>query len=339
MRVKFIALLTVLVVVPALVFAAPVVITWEWLLEDPMVTTFRYQLDGEDEANWTVVDSFVTSYTEYDLDGSVPHTLYLQQSYDGINFSGSALSVADPLDDFEEEVFEEPVSEEPVVVAEEPADVEEPAAVEEPEAIVAVAPVAEVAPKAVKAKPASRYYTTITLGGTFNQQLSDGMTTGYHESNAKIGLGVNLNNIITLNKAMGLGLDIDVAYSPFLKSSVGWKKASSDLLYFKFKDFFGDFDHALDASVAVMLNMHASKVAFDLGLGGFFIWGPELADVSGDHMAAGALAKASLAYRFNKTVSLGVSGTYGVVLSESKPSSFGDLPMFAEGSLFLGFSF
>lgn len=334
MRVKFIALLTVLVVVPALVFAAPVVITWEWLLEDPMVTTFRYQLDGEDEANWTVVDSFVTSYTEYDLDGSVPHTLYLQQSYDGINFSGSALSVADPLvDDLEVEVFEEPVIEEPVVVA------EEPAVVEEPEAIVAVAPVAEVAPKAVKAKPASRYYTTITLGGTFNQQLSDGMATGYHESNVKVDLGVNFNNIITLNKAMGLGLDIDVAYSPFLKSSVGWEKASEDLLYFKFKDFFGDFDQALDASLAVMLNMHASKVAFDLGLGAFLIWGPEFADTSGNNIAAGALAKASLAYRFNKTISLGVSGTYGVVLSEGKPSSFGDLPMFAEGSLFLGFSF
>ncbi|HPK47778.1 MAG: hypothetical protein GXY63_07070, partial [Spirochaetales bacterium] len=112
MRVKFIALLTALVVVPAIVFAAPVVVTWEWMLEDPMVTTFRYQLDGEDEANWTVVDSFVTSYTEVGLDGDVPHTLYLQQSYDGINFSGSAISVAEPLLDAEYESFAEEVFDE-----------------------------------------------------------------------------------------------------------------------------------------------------------------------------------------------------------------------------------
>lgn len=330
MRVKFIALLTALVVVPAIVFAAPVVVTWEWMLEDPMVTTFRYQLDGEDEANWTVVDSFVTSYTEVGLDGDVPHTLYLQQSYDGINFSGSAISVAEPLLDAEYESFAEEVFD------------------EAPEAVVDEAPeaVAEEAPETIpvpvakpaKVKPESRYYTTITLGGTFDYQLANQMPT-YSMYNVKAGVGLNLNNLVTFNKAMGLGVDIDVAYSPYMKLTKGWTQMFKDIKNFEFDDFFKSFDHALDVSAAVMLNMHSSKVAFDLGVGGFFIWGPDLANVAGDNMLFGPLAKASLAYRFNETVSLGVSGKFGIAFSANNYKPLEDLPMFVEGNLFVGFSF
>ncbi|HPY12414.1 MAG TPA: hypothetical protein PLH14_07775 [Sphaerochaeta sp.] len=340
MRVKFIALLTALVVVPAIVFAAPVVVTWEWMLEDPMVTTFRYQLDGEDEANWTVVDSFVTSYTEVGLDGDVPHTLYLQQSYDGINFSGSAISVAEPLLDAEYESFAEEVFDEaPEAVVD-----------EAPEAVVDEAPeaVAEEAPETIpvpvakpaKVKPESRYYTTITLGGTFDYQLANKMPT-YSMYNVKAGVGLNLNNLVTFNKAMGLGVDIDVAYSPYMKSTKGWKTALKDeLLHGKLTDFFDSFDHALDASATVMLNMHSSKVAFDLGVGGFFIWGPELvANSAKDTMLFGPLAKASLAYRFNETFSLGVSGKAGLAFSANNYKPIENLPMFVEGNLFVGFSF
>lgn len=338
MRVKFIALLTALVVVPAIVFAAPVVVTWEWMLEDPMVTTFRYQLDGEDEANWTVVDSFVTSYTEVGLDGDVPHTLYLQQSYDGINFSGSAISVAEPLLDAEYESFAEEVFDEaPEAVVD-----------EAPEAVVDEAPeaVAEEAPETIpvpvakpaKVKPESRYYTTITLGGTFDYQLANEMAA-YSPYNIKAGLGLNLNNLVTFNKAMGLGVDIDVAYSPYMKLTKGWTQMFKDIKNFEFDDFFKSFDHALDVSAAVMLNMHSSKVAFDLGVGGFFIWGPDLANVAGDNMLFGPLAKASLAFRFNETVSLGVSGKFGIAFSANNYKPLEDLPMFVEGNLFVGFSF
>ena len=101
---------------PAVLFAVPVVVTWEWLLEDPMVTTFRYQVNGEDDDKWTVVDSSVTSHTERGLDGTLAHTLYLQQSYDGIHFSDSAISVAEPMFPAIEEM--PVIAEEPVVVAE-----------------------------------------------------------------------------------------------------------------------------------------------------------------------------------------------------------------------------
>ncbi len=111
-------LLALLVLVPASLFAVPVVITWEWLMEDPDVTAFRYQVDGEDPAAWTVVDSSVTSYTVEGIEGSVTHSLYLQQSYDGENWSVSAISLVEPL---AAEPAPEAVAEAPVVVAEKPA--------------------------------------------------------------------------------------------------------------------------------------------------------------------------------------------------------------------------
>jgi len=157
--------------------------------------------------------------------------------------------------------------------------------------------------------------------------------------NVKAGVGLNLNNLVTFNKAMGLGVDIDVAYSPYMKLTKGWTQMFKDIKNFEFDDFFKSFDHALDVSAAVMLNMHSSKVAFDLGVGGFFIWGPDLANVAGDNMLFGPLAKASLAFRFNETVSLGVSGKFGIAFSANNYKPLEDLPMFVEGNLFVGFSF
>lgn len=97
MRKLIAVLMGLLILLPAALFAAPVVVTWEWLMDDPDVTAFRYQLDGEDPSGWTVVDTSVTSYTVEGLEGSVSHSLYLQQSYDGENWSASAVSVVEPL--------------------------------------------------------------------------------------------------------------------------------------------------------------------------------------------------------------------------------------------------
>ncbi|NCC64107.1 MAG: hypothetical protein EOM15_05590, partial [Spirochaetia bacterium] len=140
MKRKCIAILAILVLMPALVFAVPVVVTWEWLLEDPMVTTFRYQLDGEDDDAWTVVDASVTSYTERGLDGTRDYSLYLQQSYDGIHFSESAISVALAMFPPEDPI-ETMVAQEPVVVAEEIAPVEIEPVAEEVVAAEEIAPV------------------------------------------------------------------------------------------------------------------------------------------------------------------------------------------------------
>lgn len=65
------------------------IVTWMWFENDPMVGYYRYQVDGEDEDGWTVVDWSVTEVS-IELDVSVVHTLYLQQSYDGIVWSPSS---------------------------------------------------------------------------------------------------------------------------------------------------------------------------------------------------------------------------------------------------------
>ncbi|HAP57076.1 MAG TPA: hypothetical protein DCR02_04640, partial [Sphaerochaeta sp.] len=361
MRIKFIALLAALVLLPAVLFAVPVVVTWEWLLEDPMVTTFRYQVNGEDDDKWTVVDSSVTSHTERGLDGTIAHTLYLQQSYDGIHFSDSAISVAEPMFPAIEEmpvIAEEPVvvaepetaapvaeemsvvasaqeialpveeeilpvaeeiapvteevvpvaeeviaseeiapiAEEPVIVAEQAAEPVEPA----PEAVVAAQPEPVVAPvepvEPPKAKDESRYYTTISLGGTVNWQ--DPALSSYGRFNLQAGVGLQLNNLMTFNKSLGLGVDVDLMYSPYKASTYGWPTAVQDVFKFDFATAFGNLDHALTISVAPMLNMEFGKVAFDLGVGGFFTYGSSL---TADKMLYGAFAKAALEYKFNKS--------------------------------------
>lgn len=403
MRMKFIALLAALVLLPAVLFAVPVVVTWEWLLEDPMVTTFRYQVNGEDDDKWTVVDSSVTSHTERGLDGTLAHTLYLQQSYDGIHFSDSAISVAEPMFPAIEEmpvIAEEPVvvaepetaapvaeempvlasaqeialpveeeilpvaeeiapvteevvavaeevvpiteeviaseeiapiAEEPVIVAEQAAEPVEPA----PEAVVAAQPEPVAAPvepvEPPKAKDESRYYTTISLGGTLNWQ--DPALSSYGRFNLQAGVGLQLNNLMTFNKSLGLGVDVDLMYSPYKVSTYGWRTAVQDVFKFDFATAFGNLDHALTISVAPMLNMEFGKVAFDLGVGGFFTYGPSL---TADKMLYGAFAKAALEYKFNKSFSMGVSGKYGFILSEGDLSS---APQFAEGTVYMGFSF
>jgi len=404
MRMKFIALLAALVLLPAVLFAVPVVVTWEWLLEDPMVTTFRYQVNGEDDDKWTVVDSSVTSHTERGLDGTLAHTLYLQQSYDGIHFSDSAISVAEPMFPAIEEmpvIAEEPVvvaepetaapvaeempvlasaqeialpveeeilpvaeeiapvteevvavaeevvpiteeviaseeiapiAEEPVIVAEQAAEPVEPA----PEAVVAAQPEPVAAPvepvEPPKAKDESRYYTTISLGGTLNWQ--DPALSSYGRFNLQAGVGLQLNNLMTFNKSLGLGVDVDLMYSPYKVSTYGWRTAVQDVFKFDFATAFGNLDHALTISVAPMLNMEFGKVAFDLGVGGFFTYGPSL---TADKMLYGAFAKAALEYKFNKSFSMGASGKYGFILSEGDLSSAP--PQFAEGTVYMGFSF
>ncbi len=386
-------LLVALVLFAASLFAAPVVVTWEWMLEDPNVTTFRYQVDGENPDQWIVVDSSVTSYTVKGLDGSQAYTLYLQQSYDGENFSESAKAVSEPISPVEpevavaeaepvvEEVVEPAVVEEAVVMAEtEPVPVEEPVAevVAEPvaEEIVAAEPAAEevavpveaeplaepvaeevaapveaeplvepvveeVAPAAVveapvaeeKVKADSRFAKTLTLGGGINRMTDPAFASALHTTNLEVELGLQLKNMMTFNKMLGLGVDIGLTYNPYLASSRGWTDAASKI----FTDFSGvwaDFTQAGTVSVAPMLNLSLGKVAVDLGAGGFFTYGPEFNSSNGDAYMFGAFAKLSLAYQINSWFSMGANAKYNFVLSDLT-----NKPQFINAGIFLGFSF
>ena len=137
---KVMLFLAVVMMVLAPVFAAQEMsVTWEWLLDDPDVNFYRYQLGSTEENGWTVVAGDVSSYTADGLDPYSDYTLYLQRSYDGVNWSATAESTAEAL------LVEEtpdmditPVAAEPVV--DETPAVEEPAVIEDVEVLGAEEP-------------------------------------------------------------------------------------------------------------------------------------------------------------------------------------------------------
>lgn len=141
-------LIALLLVVVAGAFALDATVTWSWSQNDPDVKYFRYQLDGEEEDKWTVVDADVLS-ASYDIDVSVEHALYLQQSYDGANWSASSHTVSAAVED---ETLQAAAAEVPETAetTEVPVEGSEPAA--EPAAEPVVEPAAEVAETAPEAQ-------------------------------------------------------------------------------------------------------------------------------------------------------------------------------------------
>ena len=106
------ALAVILLIALPLSAAKSMNVTWSWLLNDPYVTSYRYQLDGESEDGWTVVDGTTSSYQATGLDPYKDYTLYLQCTYDGKIWSDSATSTAYALLQVEEIVEDLPVVEE-----------------------------------------------------------------------------------------------------------------------------------------------------------------------------------------------------------------------------------
>ena len=132
---RFAAVLIVILMTLSCVSAREGIVTWTWYENDPMVGYYRYQVDAEEPDMWTVVDWSVNEVS-ITLDVSVVHTLYLQQSYDGILWSESSSTDSEVFAEEEPE----PVEEEPVIGEEIP---EEPEMQEEPEEPVEEAPVVE----------------------------------------------------------------------------------------------------------------------------------------------------------------------------------------------------
>ena len=54
-RKSVIALMALLMIAGVPLTADTMSVTWEWLLDDPEVTVYRYQLDGEDPDGWTEI--------------------------------------------------------------------------------------------------------------------------------------------------------------------------------------------------------------------------------------------------------------------------------------------
>ncbi|MCF7943639.1 MAG: hypothetical protein K9L21_04335 [Spirochaetia bacterium] len=96
LSVKKSCVFAVLIFLSLTIYAAEINIVWKWHPIDDGITHYRYQKDGEDEDKWQVVDATVNSYSAGPLDASKVHVLYLQKSYDGINWSISGTGKYDP---------------------------------------------------------------------------------------------------------------------------------------------------------------------------------------------------------------------------------------------------
>lgn len=324
--------LSVMLLAAAAVFAAQEMsVTWEWLLDDPEVNYHRYQLDGMDENNWTVVPGDVSVYVAEGLDPYKSYTLYLQRSYDGINWSETAEATAEALLETAELT---PVVEEEPVVVEEP--VVEEVVVEEPvEEVVAVEPVSAKAPSE------SRF--------TFSMLFSGGVLTPVNYNNqfdpdwnVSAGLAFDFANIITANDNVGFGLRVNLAGDFYAQYESFFDNGFTGF----FKDFFNPENYTYGASASMLLTTDARVgiVDFTLGLGGGYgiVTDHSIVDGScvqnikiGDKYIYGRpFGEALLGMRFycGDVFSIGLEGTYRVMIPDYKSNR-------VDGRVVLGFSF
>ena len=95
---RFVVMALIMLLASTFLFAQEVSITWNWSASQEGITAFRYQMDAEDDNAWTVVDVSVTEYETGPVDATVPHVLYVQQSFDGLNWSASGSIAFNPVE-------------------------------------------------------------------------------------------------------------------------------------------------------------------------------------------------------------------------------------------------
>ena len=262
--------------------AASMTVEWEWLLDDPDVTAYRYQLGGEDPDGWIVVSADTSTYRAEGLDPYQDYTLYVQRSYDGINWSESGVSTAKALLEAApvvEEVVAEP---EPVVVEEEV--VEEMPVVEEV-APIAIAPLAPIAPTAIAEKPNELAMSLLIRPGVMFQGYIDGndkfqLVNGQEGMSKYIlgefGLAFDVANLAQIGNHLGIGLRTDLL-ADFM-GGAGW-----DLP--EVKDYLDINNYSATASLdlKVMLDITTGPAVMYLGVGaGLMIPASEVSNYQGN---------------------------------------------------------
>ena len=201
---RLLALLVVLIFAMSAAFALDGIVTWVWYVNDWDVQYYRYQLDGEDDDKWTVVEWDVNEVT-LELDVSVVHTLYLQQSYDGVNWSVSSSA--------DSEIYESGEPEEVYFEEEEEAEVIEvtPDEIHEKEEVVE-----EEVVEVVEEGPKYESFTYLDVGGGYMNAIPNeagpktvGAFASYSKTFFKAGvfdIGVKAN--LSLYTSKNLFLDI-----------------------------------------------------------------------------------------------------------------------------------
>ena len=299
-------------------------ITWGWKASQDGVLAFRYQLDGEDDSNWAYVDSSILSYTSQELDAAVHHTLFVQQTIDGLTWSPSGYRTYEAIADQDVEsqpdevvppaVIEEPVAKIEVVAAGPAVVVDEPveeSPVQEPAVTSSVVqPV--VPPVRVTSKKATK---SIELAAFGAGKLDNYLFTGWFDL---AGAYVNMRTMVLPSAT----LDFITANfkTPEQKTALGLRFGLGYQLYESSGTnvHFGDI-HAL-GSLTFSLS---EKVQLDIsaGLSGVVV----LADISGVSVSAfnvasidwfyGPVAQVSFRYMLGEAFSLGLTGEARLLFS------------------------
>lgn len=223
---------------------------WHWQLDDPKVIAFRYQLNGDDPANWTYVSGDIDTFEYGITDSANELTLYLQRSYDGLNWSETVTSTVTVE-----------VEEADVPSVEEPAGAEVPAEdveVEAPALTTADADSSQVA-EIVPDNPVEVQHRSVTDRFSFSLLLRAGVgnrlgsspffANGASNMRLDFGLGLDFANIISLGDHFGLGLRADISATLFPgELTGGWGGVG-------FANFFTKFAQYVDVDSSADLNL------------------------------------------------------------------------------------
>ena len=314
-------------------------VTWEWLLDDPAVNYYRYQLNGTDDNGWTVVSGTTSSYLAEGLDPYQDHTLYLERSYDGVHWSETASATAEALLVKETEPAVTAPVEEEEVVAELPVEIEESA---EEEAL----PVTPIAAEETKKSSLE-----------FSLLLRPTVEMGFNWKDDKVfapigiggGISLDFDNVVAFGENSGLGIRFDVGSTNYAKDGFSKLIFSGvdkwDILNWHWKDMFtpGKYYHDVNADLLLTLDARAGFADFSFGLGGgvailfnegedlgygsYQTWGNDVIDL-------GAFAAANLGAKFymGSVFSLGLDAVYKVYFPNWEYNGL-------NASLVLGFTF
>lgn len=366
---KVLLILSVMLLSVSMLFAAQEMsVTWEWLLDDPEVNYYRYQLNGTDEDGWTVVSGDTATYVAEGLDPYQDYTLYLERSYDGVNWSetasatAEALLVAEPVVEEEVAVIEEPVEEvvveEPVVeevVVEEPVEevvVEEEEVVAEPveeavveeEAVIEVAPVAPVEEKSAKAPLEFSLLFRPYAVMNFDWANKDDF---YSSTGVGLGISLDFDNVIAFSENSGLGLRLDVGSTQYpiggfrdlmFADLEGSKYAFWNWNWAGIVNLAENYYHDVNATLLFTLDARAGIADFSFGLGGgaAFLFDAQYPNYNFAYdkfsLAAYGAGNVGIKFYMGSVFSLGVDAVYKVMIPNYENNEL-------DASVVFGFTF
>ena len=334
---KFRKMITAVAVLIAMLplASATMSVEWEWLLDDPDVTAYRYKIGNEE--GWTTLSGDVDSIVIDGLDPEKAYTLYLQRSYDGVYWSETAVSTAEAtVVEYIPHVVEE---EKPEIVSPEPVIIEEESVAEE--VLIAEEP-EESAPEVVVvteegAVPVAEEKRSVADRFAFSLLPRFGVasTLDFDRILAEIGIGFDFAHIISAGDHFSLGLRSDLLCNFVPKQNGVWNLENN-------LDYFNVLNYAETTSLDLKLMLDVTAGVMDLYIGGgagFAIGNPldapNVSDLLGgnvihvgcvgfetDWFASGM---AGVRFALGRVFSLGVEANYRYMVEAKKHVGSADI--------------